>query len=683
MIPKLRHLAIALALMVICAAAAAAESFTFVHLSDTHITGSGNFVNNLTAIAGELNSMNPKPAFVVMTGDETETGLTRDWERYRETLSAFTMPVYSVAGNHETKWSHWGSFGLRKFLNQEARYSFSHGGVHFVGMDSTVWLQHHGLIDKSELAWLRNDLDKAGRNTPSVLFYHHCPGFIPNEPELLRAIRPYNVRLILVGHGHTFKTWKRNGLLFQEVKGAMNNEGGYRILEVSDTEIRSLTKLVGKSPDLDAVVPLARPANPVDLTRPRFGELVQGKLNIRATVHGAALGRVIEYSLDGDSGPLTSDADGVYGTTVDFKGTPGWHIVSVTAKDADGMEWSDSVPVRIDGASREAWRAQVSGGVERGIRAVGDRLYFGTLGGDVYCMDARTGKQIWRHSAGMAVISEVAVSGNLACFGTTDGRVIALDAKTGKPKWEYTTGGPIMSSPAIGGGEVLVGSGEPAFYGLDAASGKPKWKFPMDRATQVVPIQLDGAILFGAWDKNFYSLDSKTGDVRWKTPIGISFYYSTASSDPATDGKRIVVNVTPYKPADADVYCLDAKTGGVLWSRHNPGKSDCGFNSPCIEGDRCYSVAGSGEVFCMALADGKDLWRASAGMTMVSAKPVLADGKLYVAGLRGNVACLDTSSGKVLWTYSTGEGYLFGGETIWKDLLIVPSTTGTVTAIRR
>jgi outer membrane protein assembly factor BamB len=680
MITRFRTLAVALALVVMAIGGAAAESFTFVHVTDTHITGSTNPVRNLKAIAAELNAMNPKPAFVVVTGDLTEAGLPIQWERYAEILKDFTMPVYNVVGNHEMKWSHLGTFGLHKYLNQEQQYSFDHGGVHFVAMNSAVWLQHHGLIDKSELAWLRNDLEKAGRSTPSVLFYHHCPGFIPNEPELLRTIRPYNVRLILVGHGHRFHTWKRNGLEFLEGVASMNSEGGYRICEVTDTQMRTFTKFVGKPKAADEAVSLTRALNPVSLKRPLFGERIEGPFEIRATV---GPGRSCEYAIDGDAKPMTPDANGICTATVNFGGDPGWHTVSVTAKDPDGMGWTDSVPVRINGAEREAWRVQVPGGVERDVRVVDDRLYFGTLGGDAYCLDAPTGNQIWRYSAGSDIVSGVAADGSLACFGTIDGRVIGLDANNGTRRWEFAAGGPVIGSPAISDGRVLVGSGEPAFYAIDAASGKQVWKYPMDRATQVAPVVADGKVLFGAWDKVFYALDVKTGKPAWQTPIGASWYFSTASSDPATSGSRIVANATPYKPADADVYCLDTATGKIAWSRHNPGKSDCGFNSPCVDGDKCYSVDDGGAVYCMSMADGKDLWHASANIMTIGCKPVVSHDSLYINGLHGNVACIGTDDRKLLWSYSTGDGYLFGGEAIWKDLVIVPSCDGTVTAIRQ
>lgn len=205
----------------------------------------------------------------------------------------------------------------------------------------------------------------------------------------------------------------------------------------------------------------------------------------------------------------------------------------------------------------------------------------------------------------------------------------------------------------------------------------------MERMTQVVPLQIGDTIYFGAWDKFFHALNMRDGSERWKTQIGINFYFSTADSDPATDGTRIAVNVTPYKPEDPDVYCLDAKTGKIIWKKHNPGKSACGFNSPCMVGNTFYSVAGNGEVYAMDIADGKDTGRAPLGLSVYSGKPVVAGGKVYVAGLKGTVACADLATGKKLWDYSTGDGYIFSPATLWEDLLIVPSTDGSVTAVRR
>ncbi|MCX6377696.1 MAG: PQQ-binding-like beta-propeller repeat protein, partial [Armatimonadetes bacterium] len=616
------------------------------------------------------------------TGDLVEVGLSEEFAVFKSLIENFTMPVRTVPGNHETKWSNWGKLGPKKFLGDEPFYSFDHGGIHFVGLDSTLWLEHYGLIDQSQLAWLKADLDKAGRETPVVIFYHHMPGFLGGEQELLRLIRPYDVRLILVGHGHTFKTWMRNGLSIQECKGAMNDKGGYRILEVSGDEIRSYTKLVGEEKKPDGAISLSPVANQVVLIKPLNGVHLGDKVLVRAMVMKPMT--KVEFGIDGEYQPVTPDATGICELDMSFSGVPGWRSVTVRATDAAGMEWSDSASVRIGPHEKEAWRLKVSGAVERPATALGDRLYFGCWGGDVYCLDARTGREVWRHNVGSDVISRLAVEGGLAYLGAADGRVFALDSSTGEQVWEYRTEGPVLGSPALGEGKVFIGSGDCAFYALDAKSGALCWRYPMKRMSQTVPIYMNGAVYFGAWDNYFHALRASDGKELWGFKTGATLYYSPANSDPATDGKRIVVTSYPGKGADPDIYCFNAKTGDLEWKRRNPGgKSICIFNSPFVSGDRFYIADIGGGLYCMRMADGKEIWRSKIGQTCYDNWPVVADGKVYVSGLRGNLVRFDAATGIREWAYSTGDGYLLASPTVWRDLVIIPSTDGAVTAIRR
>lgn len=693
---KLKLFLIALILLALPSLAAPADSFSFAVISDTHIKGDGAFAKNLTAIIGEINALNP--AFVLHTGDETELGYTADYELYRKLTEPLKMPLYNVAGNHETKWSNWGKAGIRKFFGQAPYYSFDHSGVHFVGLDSTMWLEHNGFMDRSELEWLKSDLKKVGRRMPVVLFYHHCPGFLRNEPELLKTIRPYNVPLILVGHAHTFKTWKKNGTIFQMTKGGMNDEGGFRLYQVSGSEIRGSTKLTGQDPEPDLVIPLKTIPNPVRLIRPMPFAHIDGPICVRASV-GSLSGKV-EYGVGDVYQPAARNDYGIYEATHYGEVVTGWHTITIRVTDADGGEWTDSVqalinpssplspidhqPSTISHSPYEVWRAKVSGAVQRPVRVAGDRLYFGAWGGDVYCLDAATGKMVWRRNVGADVISEVAVGNGNAYLGTADGDIVALNSKTGKPVWEYKTNGPIQASPVIGDGKVFVGSGDQAFYALDAKTGKLQWKFQMTKMTQELPIFMDGAVFFGAWDNTFYALNAKDGSVRWKTKIGEIIYASPSNSNPASDGKHILIGGWPWHKEDPDLFCLDAKTGDITWKCRNPSeKSICGFNSPFIMSDRFYIAALNGELFCLAMADGSEIWHASTGQETYENSPVTANGKVYIGGITGRVFCLDAATGHKVWDYSTGNGYLFASPTVWHDLVIAPSTDGFVTAISR
>lgn len=167
---------------------AAAAAFSFVHASDPHVSpASLPRLQRARAIAMERN-----PGFVLMTGD-----LVRDsirvgedeargyYDIYLNEMRNWPMPVWNVPGNHE-------NFGIERHLSLVSPahplygkgmyrqrlgpnyYSFSYGGVHFVGLDSVdvddLW--YYGHIDKAQLEWLKADLAAIPPGTTVVTFNH-------------------------------------------------------------------------------------------------------------------------------------------------------------------------------------------------------------------------------------------------------------------------------------------------------------------------------------------------------------------------------------------------------------------------------------------------------------------------------------------------------------------------------
>lgn len=676
------------------------EPFTFLHITDTHITGAGKFGANLSAIAAEANAMTTPSAFVLASGDLTEMGFAAEYAKYQDLAAAFRMPVHNAMGNHEAKWSDWAKAGTSRFLKQPPWYSFTHGGVRFIALDSSIWLEHHGLLGITQLAWLCEELRQG--DMPTVLFYHHCPGFLGDEDQLVRILANHNVRLVLVGHGHGFRTWKRDGIVFQMTKAGMGGKGAYRILEVADGCIRSLTKEVGKDAVLDTTVSLSRPGRPlVHIDEPSDDSVVTGsEVRIRASVADTptTLGPLV-YWIDGTSGTLKRTGDSAE-AVCPLPRRPGRHTLRLTSTAVDGSEWTDSRTFRTDPEQREAWRRPVStleGAVQRPIAVQGDRAYLGCWGGAVECLARASGGIIWHANAGADVICRPAVSatGN-AYVSTTDGRVLAFN-DAGKTMWEcrpelgaFDSGtsvqlAPLQSSPVLAAGLVLVG-GDRAFYAVDQLTGKLRWKFPVGAMIQSRPVTVDNdnAVAFGAWDQTFYCVGVRDGALRWKTHIGELVYFSPANSDPAASGTRIVVCATPWKKPDPDIFCLDAANGNIVWKRRNPGeKSQCGFCSPCISEGKVYVNSLDGMLYCLALENGQEIWRAATGEEAYDNSPVVAGNRAYVGSVSGSVFCFAADTGAPLWEYAVSPSYLFASPAVAGDLLICPGMDGNVTALRR
>jgi len=161
---------------------------TFIHASDTHISpASLARTQRLRALVDSI-----RPGLLLITGDLVRDALrvgeeeaTGYYELFARERNAFRTPVFTVPGNHE-------NFGIERDTSHVPAthplygrgmyhhyfgpdyYSFTRGGVHFVGLN-TVDIddqQYYGHVDSLQLAWLDRDLALVPANMPIVTFDH-------------------------------------------------------------------------------------------------------------------------------------------------------------------------------------------------------------------------------------------------------------------------------------------------------------------------------------------------------------------------------------------------------------------------------------------------------------------------------------------------------------------------------
>lgn len=108
---------------------------------------------------------------------------------------------------------------------------------------------------------------------------------------------------------------------------------------------------------------------------------------------------------------------------------------------------------------------------------------------------------------------------------------------------------------------------------------------------------------------------------------------------------------------------LDASTGKELWTAKVGPVLDNDWGNgprgtPSIDGDRAYTLSGSGVVSCVSVKDGKVLWQVSMkdlGGSVPKwgySESVVVDGAKVLCtpgGSKGTVAALDKLTGKVIW----------------------------------
>ena len=237
-----------------------ANSFYFVQLTDIHIYcpddvvapsfAATNVVKNLLATLEEINGFDPKPAFVVITGDLVHDSKVAQFELFKETMESLdsNIPTHYTLGNHD---GFLPASYSEVFPDRENYYSFIQGGVRFLVLNNAEsgmsWPTSMELKN-DQYAWAYSELQKG---TPSVILMHF-PLIARNGEEVgkLReqlfglAKKFKNIKLICSGH------WHQNHMSECQYLGinpiplittpsatTTGTERGYRIIGVKDENI--------------------------------------------------------------------------------------------------------------------------------------------------------------------------------------------------------------------------------------------------------------------------------------------------------------------------------------------------------------------------------------------------------------------------------------------------------------
>ena len=274
--------------------------------------------------------------------------------------------------------------------------------------------------------------------------------------------------------------------------------------------------------------------------------------------------------------------------------------------------WSTAVPTGLDN------RSDASGG---GLAVAGSRLFATSGFGALVALDARTGAILWEQDLDAPGTSAPTVAGGLVYVVGRDNTGWAVDAETGRVSWQVS-GIPSVSSFAGGAGAAV--SGDLVVFPLD--SGEIIGSFPQGG------LQRWSTVLSGA----------REGSAA--IPI------SDIGGDPVIDGGRVyLANVSGRTVA------LDTFSGERIWTAGE------GAVSPVWPtGGSVFLVSDRNELVRLDAATGATIWKVGLPDFIESGwlrkrrdffahyGPVLAGGRLIVAGSDGQLRAFDPASGALV-----------------------------------
>lgn len=655
----------------------APKPFRFAFFSDTHVNIGRNLKENADMLA-EISALNP--AFAINAGDITDNAWRNQIELYQELVKGLKFRLHHCPGNHDVRWSPLGMQIFRESFGEPNR-AFEHGGCWFILLNSTVPLSHWGNLDSNQMAWLRETLAKIGKRAPIFVFSHHWLGResqdtsrpvvqVDNEFDVIEELRPYNVRMIGCGHGHSDLRW--------EVEGtpAFMNRGLYQFsYMVVDVDPMAGTAKIWKR---TAEKPELTELETIDLRAVASGggeEVTVGQ------VPGGPIGL-------SDSVAETRWNEGIWrkregSETRPPAGIAGFHTLYVRSDDRLAALRADVEVELPAGALRRLWAADLPGGVMSHVRLDGDQLFLSMMDGSVQCRQAKDGSLVWSAKTGGYCHSSPLVAGFRVFVGSADGHLYAFRRRDGRLLWKKRLPGPVYASPAFAKGVVFIANFG-AFFGLDPESGKEIWRTPMPESNTPFAQSVaatDGEVFVqGCWDSHLYGLDATSGRQLWREACQPrTFAFSPAIGSP------VIADGHVYVVANGNgLFKFDVRTGERKWEVASAGQK-FGHSGPVVApGGRVIAGNlgdGEGEVRCMSAEDGRELWVTKTGFTIYDSCPRLGDGFVAIHSVPGIVNVISVEDGRLIGQFRLGQGHALGTAAVDKTKIYSASFAQRLVAI--
>lgn len=230
-----------------------------LHISDVHF---GAVLPALTPLLlAQIEVL--APDLVIISGDFTQTGSSREFEEAATFLEAIRQPVLTVPGNHDVP-----RFNLiERFFNPYRKYrkyvapklgqTFQDANICVAGINTARrilphWNWAHGAISRAQLKWLKRQFDSSP--APFRICVMHHPVWKVTKAKLdnvivygghraLKALKDMKVDLVLSGHVHhaAFESMQGAGgghIIFLSASTALSRrvrgqQNGFNLIDVS------------------------------------------------------------------------------------------------------------------------------------------------------------------------------------------------------------------------------------------------------------------------------------------------------------------------------------------------------------------------------------------------------------------------------------------------------------------
>jgi len=504
------------------------QEFKYAWLTDVHI-GNPTGSNDLISVVSHIDSRNDLK-FVIVTGDIAERGRNYQLDSAKIILDKLNIPYYIIPGNHDSKWSESGTTHFPAIF-KDNKFAFQYNNTLQIGINSGVlWRGGGGHFTPEDISWVEEQILKAPKNI-EISFYAHHPldGDVDNGYKILNILSKYNVKSIMVGHGHSNHILNFNGIPAAMSRSTLSNKAlwGYSVVNNCKDSIA----IYEYNPKDNDKYLYSIHKNNLNVSKTDSTDLITyhstllGKIDLGKTINSN-----IVYN---GSNLYTVSFDGsVY--CFDTKAKIKWTYKSndnyLSAPTAlNGLlvvgSINDSILVFDSKNGKITNKSVASGPITSRLTTIKlSKNSYGLITGDSYgkltCFNLSNLTPIWANESAKGMIeTRPLFYNNTLTYGSWDGFLYNVEAKDGKTNWKWTEKNniyyaPAGSIPCTDGKAVYVMQPDKFVYKIDLASGKTIWKSDKGNGWESIGISKDKKKIFArGTEGKFYILSAADGSL--------------------------------------------------------------------------------------------------------------------------------------------------------------------------
>ena len=591
------------------------KDFQFAWFTDTHIAQSGTAVEDLRAVVKDVNSRD-SISFVLVTGDITDLNINDDLLLAKRILDSLTMPYYIIPGNHDTKWSDTGNQNFKDFWGDD-KFVFDYEKYKFIGLhQGPVLHMTDGHISPKDLRWLNILLKNMEDQKQPIIFVTHyaVDQSIDNYDRFLDIIKPYNVKMILHGHGHRNRAANYcgiPGIMSRSTLRAGQKSSGYTLTKITD-ETAYFSERLSSGADL--------------------GIWHKQSLEQTYTVQDSLIRRP-DYSVNNEFPNV--QVKWKFKTRNMITGSPAVYDRGVFIADDDGLIYAVDL-----NNGEELWRFSCPAAVYAAGAAADGRAVFPCLDGTIYCLNTKDGSLLWKFKTDKAVQAIPAIENGTVYIGGSDHRFRAIDLKSGKLTWEFNgVKGYVQSKPLIYKGKVIFGAWDQTIYALNKTDGSLSWKWsdvrPHDLYSPAAchPVGAYNKVFAATPDRFLNAINAETGKTIWRS----NKYKVRESAGISEDSSRIYA-----KCMNDTIFAVtaEAEKPEYVWIKNfNYGYDHTPSMIMEKDGTAFVSVRG-GMLFSFDGQSGALKWKHKYGNTFINTVLPLGRSSVLITNMDGDAALI-------------------------------------------